>query len=64
MTATTADPALALLKVDKRFPGVHALKGVSIEVRMRQRGEISPIVLLAQRLAALATAKPNEGQAT
>lgn len=38
--------------------------GVSIEVRMRQRGEISPIVLLAQRLAALATAKPNEGQAT
>jgi hypothetical protein len=40
------------------------LWGVSIEVRMRQRGEISPIVLLAQRLAALATAKPNEGQAT
>jgi MFS family permease len=38
--------------------------GVSIEVRMRQRGEISPIVLLAQRLAALATAKPYEGQAT
>ena len=30
------------------------LWGVSIEVRMRRRGEISPIVLLAQRMAAMA----------
>ncbi len=29
---TVAAPALSLVKVDKRFPGVHALKGVSIEI--------------------------------
>lgn len=38
------------------------LWGVSIEVRMRRRGEISPIVLLAQRMAAMAPARPVEGQ--
>jgi MFS family permease len=38
------------------------LWGVTIEIRMRQRGEISPIVLLAQRLAAM-TAAAKEGQA-
>ena len=27
------EPALALRNVDKRFPGVHALKDVSIEIR-------------------------------
>ena len=33
-TATAASPpALALFHVDKRFPGVHALKDVSIEIR-------------------------------
>ncbi|WP_084640069.1 sugar ABC transporter ATP-binding protein [Kaistia adipata] len=33
-TATAASPpALALVHVDKRFPGVHALKDVSIEIR-------------------------------
>jgi MFS family permease len=37
------------------------LWGVSIEVRMRRRGEISPIVLLAQRMAAMAPARPVEG---
>ena len=40
------------------------LWGVSIEIRMRRRGEISPIVLLAQRMAAMAAAAPNEGQAS
>jgi hypothetical protein len=40
------------------------LWGVSIEVRMRRRGEISPIVLLAQRMAAMAAPKPNEGRAS
>ncbi|MCL6697257.1 MFS transporter [Sphingomonas sp. NSE70-1] len=38
------------------------LWGVSIELRMRRRGEISPIVLLAQRMAAMAPARPVEGQ--
>ena len=38
------------------------LWGVSIELRMRQRGEISPIVLLAQRLAAMAAGGAKEGQ--
>ncbi|WP_294122658.1 MFS transporter [Sphingomonas sp.] len=38
------------------------LWGVTIEIRMRQRGEISPIVLLAQRLAAMATANQSEGK--
>jgi len=39
------------------------LWGITIEIRMRQRGEISPIVLLAQRLAAMTAAAQNEGQA-
>jgi MFS family permease len=39
------------------------LWGVSIEIRMRRRGEISPLVLLAQRLAAMMATKPNEGNA-
>ena len=38
------------------------LWGVSIEVRMRRRGEISPIVLLAQKMAAMAPARPVEGR--
>jgi hypothetical protein len=38
------------------------LWGVSIELRMRQRGEISPIVLLVQRLAAMASGGAKEGQ--
>jgi hypothetical protein len=37
------------------------LWGVSIETRMRRRGEISPIVLLAQRMAAMTTAAQKEG---
>jgi len=32
-SAEAAPPALALVHVDKRFPGVHALKDVSIEIR-------------------------------
>lgn len=36
--------------------------GVSIEVRMRQRGEISPILLLAQRMMAATAARSKEGQ--
>ena len=39
------------------------LWGVSIEIRMRRRGEISPLVLLAQRLAAMMATKPTEGNA-
>jgi len=38
------------------------LWGVSIEVRMRRRGEISPIVLLAQRMAAMTAAAQSEGK--
>jgi len=38
------------------------LWGVTIEIRMRQRGEISPIVLLAQRLAAMTAANQTEGK--
>ena len=41
MTAAGADPALALVKVDKRFPGVYALKNVSIEVR---QGEVVGLI--------------------
>jgi putative multiple sugar transport system ATP-binding protein len=33
MSAAAATPALALRHVEKRFPGVHALKDVSIEIR-------------------------------
>lgn len=36
------------------------LWGVSIELRMRQRGEISPIILLAQRVAAMAAGVPRK----
>jgi hypothetical protein len=39
------------------------LWGITIEIRMRQRGEISPIVLLAQRLAAMTAEAHKEGQA-
>ena len=38
------------------------LWGVSIELRMRQRGEISPIVLLSQRLAAMAAGSISKGR--
>ena len=38
------------------------LWGVSIELRMRWRGEISPIVLLAQRMAAMASGGSKEEQ--
>lgn len=41
MSAAPAFPALSLVNVDKRFPGVHALKGVSIEVR---RGEVVGLI--------------------
>ena len=30
--SATATPALSLVRVDKRFPGVHALKDVSIDI--------------------------------
>ncbi len=36
--------------------------GISIEWRMRRRGEISPIVLLAQKVAAMAAAPSSEGK--
>jgi ribose transport system ATP-binding protein len=41
MSAAAAHPALSLVGVDKRFPGVHALKDVSIEVR---RGEVVGLI--------------------
>jgi hypothetical protein len=37
------------------------LWGISIEIRMRLRGETSPIVLLGQRLAAASAARIKEG---
>ncbi len=39
------------------------LWGVSIEVRMRRRGEVSPIVLFAQQAAAMAAGGTKGGQA-
>ena len=41
MNAGSNESALSLVRVDKRFPGVHALKQVSIEVR---RGEVIGLV--------------------
>ncbi|MFO0850470.1 MAG: sugar ABC transporter ATP-binding protein [Gemmataceae bacterium] len=41
MSASTADTLLSLRGVHKRFPGVHALKGVSLDVR---RGEVHAVV--------------------
>ena len=41
MNAPVAQAALALVNVDKRFPGVHALKDVSIDVR---RGEVIGLI--------------------
>jgi len=41
MTANRTESALSLTHVDKRFPGVHALKDVSIDVR---RGEVVGLV--------------------
>src|SRR5436190_21536794 len=41
MNANPIESALSLVNVDKRFPGVHALKDVSIEVR---RGEVVGLV--------------------
>jgi ribose transport system ATP-binding protein len=41
MTATAAAPALSMVKIDKRFPGVQALKDVSIEVG---RGEVVGLI--------------------
>lgn len=38
------------------------LWGVSIEVRMRRRGETAPTALLAKRMAAMAAGKPSQGQ--
>ena len=32
MSEASGHTALAMAKIDKRFPGVHALKGVSIEI--------------------------------
>ena len=41
MSASASDPALALTGIDKSFPGVHALKDVSIEIRA---GEVVGLV--------------------
>ena len=41
MNAPVAQAALSLVNVDKRFPGVHALKDVSIDVR---RGEVVGLI--------------------
>jgi ribose transport system ATP-binding protein len=41
MTRPVAESALSLRAVDKRFPGVHALKGVSIEIK---RGEVVGLI--------------------
>ena len=41
MTSTAGVPALSLLNVEKRFPGVHALKNVSIDIG---RGEVIGLI--------------------
>ena len=41
MSSDSDTPALALVNVDKRFPGVHALKDVSITI---QRGEVVGLI--------------------
>jgi ribose transport system ATP-binding protein len=41
MSLAAPDSALSLAKVDKRFPGVHALKDVSIEI---SRGEVVGLI--------------------
>jgi len=41
MSTVTADSALSLVKVDKRFPGVHALRAVSLEIR---RGKVVGLI--------------------
>ena len=41
MSTAAANSALSLVKVDKRFPGVHALKDVSIEIG---RGEVIGLI--------------------
>jgi len=41
MSNTPAEPVLSLVGVDKRFPGVHALKKVSIEIG---RGEVIGLI--------------------
>jgi ribose transport system ATP-binding protein len=41
MSTALAASALSLVKVDKRFPGVHALKAVSIDIR---RGEVVGLI--------------------
>ena len=40
------------------------LWGVSIEVRMRLRGEPAPTALLLQKLAAMSAAQPSQGKVT
>ena len=41
MTASKPEPVLSLVNIDKRFPGVHALKDVSIEIG---RGEVVGLI--------------------
>jgi ribose transport system ATP-binding protein len=41
MTASPSEPLLSLVNIDKHFPGVHALNGVSIEVG---RGEVVGLI--------------------
>ncbi len=36
VAAETAAPVLALSHIEKRFPGVHALKDVSLEIRRHE----------------------------
>jgi ABC-type sugar transport system ATPase subunit len=67
MSASTADTLLTLRGVHKRFPGVHALKGVNLDVR---RGEVHAVVgengagksTLMQILAGVYL--PDEGEVT
>jgi ABC-type sugar transport system ATPase subunit len=67
MPGSTADSLLSLRGVHKRFPGVHALKGVSLDVR---RGEVHAVVgengagksTLMQILAGVH--RPDDGELT
>ncbi len=41
MKVSTSEPALSMVRIEKRFPGVHALRQVSIEIK---RGEVVGLI--------------------
>ncbi len=41
MKVSASEPALSMVRIEKRFPGVHALRQVSIEIK---RGEVVGLI--------------------